>query len=127
MLREAMSIATVPASDIQRARRWYAEKLGLEPTRTDVDEGLGYEIGKGTGFLLYESQFAGTNQATAMGFQVVDFDAEMADLRKRGVQFEEYDLPGIKTENGVVTMPDGSKGAWFKDSEGNILSINQER
>jgi catechol 2,3-dioxygenase-like lactoylglutathione lyase family enzyme len=126
MLREAMSVATLPATDLERARRRYAEKLGLEPTREDM-EGLGYEIGKGTGFLLYESQFAGTNEATAMGFMVVDFDAEMADLRQRGVEFEEYDLPGIKTENGVVMLPDGSKGAWFKDSEGNILSINQEQ
>ena len=125
MLHEFMCAATIPASDLQRARTWYAEKLGMNPAQEN-EEGLGYEMGKGTGFLLYESQFAGTNQATAMGWTVVDFDSEMAELRRRGVVFEEYDFPGLKTENGVVTMPNGGKGAWFKDSEGNILSLNAE-
>ena len=125
MLREALCIATIPATDIDRARRWYADKLGLEPVQED-EEGLQYETGKGTGFLLYPSQFAGTNQATAMGWRVVEFDAEIEELRRRGVQFEEYDLPGLTTTNGVATMPDGRKGAWFKDSEGNILAVDQE-
>ena len=125
MLHEFQCVATVPAKDIQRARRWYSEKLGMEPARDGGAE-LGYETGKGTGFLLYESAFAGTNQATAMGWIVVDLDAEMDELRQRGVTFEEYDMPGLKTENGVVTLPDGGRGAWFKDSEGNILSISTE-
>ena len=123
MLRENSCMTMSPASDLGRARTWYAEKLGMDPAREDP-AGLVYESGKGTGFMVYESQFAGTNQATAMGWQVVDFDAEMADLRGRGVSFEEYDFPGFKTENGVMTMPDCSRGAWFKDSEGNILAID---
>ena len=122
MLHEFMCFAALPASDLGRARRWYSEKLGMEPTQDGAD-GLQYETGKGTGFLLYESTFAGTNQATAMGWIVPDVDTELADLRQRGVTFEDYDMPGLKTEDGVVTMPDGSKGAWFKDSEGNILSV----
>jgi catechol 2,3-dioxygenase-like lactoylglutathione lyase family enzyme len=123
MLTDAMSYATIPASDLQRARRWYEEKLGLKASREETD-GLIYETGKGTGFLLYPSQFAGTNQATSLGFQVSDFDGEMAELRRRGVVFEEYDMGDIKTENGVVTMPNGSRGCWFKDSEGNILALD---
>lgn len=123
MLHEFACMATLPASDLERARRWYAEKLGMEPSQ-EGEEGLGYEAGKGTGFLLYPSSFAGTNQATAMGWRVIDFDAEMAELRRRGVQFEEYDLPGMKTEDGVATLPDGTKGAWFRDSEGNILALD---
>jgi catechol 2,3-dioxygenase-like lactoylglutathione lyase family enzyme len=122
MLNEYMCFATVPATDLARARSWYAEKLGLEPTE-ETAEGLRYDMGKGTGFLLYPSQFAGTNQATAMGWAVVDFDAEAAELRKRGVTFEEYDFEEVKTVDGVMTMPDGSRGCWFKDSEGNILSV----
>ena len=125
MLNEFPCVPTLAASDLQRARTWYAEKLGMEPAREE-DGGLVYEAGKGTGFLLYESQFAGTNQATAMGWQVTDLDAEMAELRSRGVQFEEYDFPGVKTTNGIVTLPDGSRGAWFKDSEGNILAIDDQ-
>ena len=123
MLHDAMCIATIPASDIDRARRWYSEKLGLEPAQ-DGDEGLTYETGKGTGFLLYPSQFAGTNQATAMGWSVTDFDAEVAEMRGRGVTFEDYDFPEFKTENGIMTMPNGMQAAWFKDSEGNILAID---
>ena len=122
MLHEFMCFAALPASDLDRARRWYSEKLGIEPAK-DAGGGLQYEMGKGTGFLLYQSEFAGTNQATAMGWLVPDVDAELSDLRRRGVTFEDYDMPGLKTEDGVVTMPDGTKGAWFKDSEGNILSV----
>ena len=123
MLNEHSCMTMVPASDLERAKTWYAEKLGMDPARQDPG-GLVYESGKGTGFMVYESQFAGTNQATAMGWQVVDFDAEMAELRRRGVTFEDYDFPGIKTDNGVMTLPDGTRGAWFKDSEGNILAID---
>ena len=123
MLNEFTCAATIPAKDLAGARRWYSEKLGLEPSQ-EGPEGLRYDAGKGTGFLLYQSQFAGTNQATAMGWEVVDFDAEVAELRNRGVTFEEYDLEDYKTVDGVVTMPDGSRGCWFKDSEGNILSVS---
>ena len=78
-----------------------------------------------SGFLVYPSEFAGTNQATAMGFAVTDFDAAAAELRANGVVFEEYDMgEDFRTVDGVVTSPDGRKAAWFKDSEGNILAIS---
>ena len=124
MLHEFMCIASLPASDLARARRWYSEKLGMEPSE-EKEGALRYETGKGTAFLLYESGFAGTNKATAISWEVSDLDAEMAELRQRGVQFEEYDLPDLKTENGVVTMPTGERVAWFKDSEDNILAVGQ--
>jgi predicted enzyme related to lactoylglutathione lyase len=112
--------AAIPASDFERAKAWYAEKLGLKPEWEDQG-GAWYQI-EATGFLLYASQFAGTNQATAAGFTVDDIEGTVGELRERGVVFEEYDFPGLKTEDGVADL--GSElAAWFKDSEGNILAI----
>jgi catechol 2,3-dioxygenase-like lactoylglutathione lyase family enzyme len=125
MLSDSVAGAALPCADIERAKRWYSEKLGLDPSEERPD-GVRYLTGKGTGFFLYPSSFAGTNKATACGFEVVDLDSEMDELRSRGVQFEEYDLPGLKTENGVATVG-GVRGAWFKDSEGNILALDEVR
>jgi len=113
------------ASDLERAKRWYAEKLGLEPVEEDEYGGLQYETG-GSTFLVYLSQFAGTNQATAAGFRVDDFDAAVSTLRANGVEFEDVDFGELGASvAGVVTSPDGKdKAAWFKDSEGNILSLS---
>lgn len=117
--------ATLPAADMGRAKAWYADKLGLEPVEEDDAGGGGawYETG-GMRFLLYQSAFAGTNQATAACFSVEDFDGAVESMRGRGVAFEEYDMGEIKTVDGVLTLPDGQKAAWFKDSEGNILAIS---
>jgi hypothetical protein len=123
MLSDSEVYAVLPASDLGRARSYYSEKLGLEPTQERGD-GLIYEGKGGAKILLYETQFAGTAQNTALSWVTNDLDGEMADLRSRGVVFEEYDFPGLKTENGVATYDDG-RGAWFKDSEGNILSVTQ--
>ena len=89
-----------------------------------VDEfGVEYETG-GARFGLYQSDFAGTNKATAAGFDVEDVDAAAAQLRERGVAFEDLDFGEMgQTVDGVITAPDGRKAAWFKDSEGNILAI----
>lgn len=117
--------AVLPASDLERAKRWYSDKLGLEPTNENDYDGVEYEAG-GTSFLVYLSEFAGTNQATAAGFQVDDFDGAIADLRSRGVVFEDVDFGEMgATVDGVIISPDGKlKAAWFKDSEGNILSVS---
>ena len=112
----------IAAVDIERARRWYAEKLGLTPTQDNEGE-LVYDL-NGSSFLLYETPSAGTAQNTVAGWDVDDLDAVMAALRARGVVFEEYDFPGLKTVNGVFGFGD-SRGAWFKDSEGNIFALNQ--
>ena len=113
------------ASDLERAKRWYADKLGLEPVEEDEYGGLQYETGGGT-FLVYLSEFAGTNRATAAGFRVEDFDGAISTLRANGVEFEDVDFGEFgSTVDGVISMPDGNdKAAWFKDSEGNILSLS---
>jgi catechol 2,3-dioxygenase-like lactoylglutathione lyase family enzyme len=113
---------TLPASDMARARAWYEETLGLLPVETDVFDGSWYETG-GVRFLLYPSEVAGTNEATAASFIPDDFNAAMALLRGRGVVFDDFDYDDVKTVNGVLELPDGRKGAWFRDSEGNILNI----
>lgn len=114
--------ASLPASDLDRAIKWYDDTLGLKPTEVGELSGAWYETG-GARFLVYPSAFAGTNQATAASFAVQDFDAAMARLRGAGVVFEEFDFEGMKTVDGVLTTPDGNRAAWFKDSEGNILAI----
>lgn len=117
--------AVLAAADLERAKQWYADKLGLSPVEEDEYGGARYETGGAT-FLLYESKLAGTNQATAAGFRVDDFDEVIGQLRERGVVFEEVDFGDMgKTVDGVISSPDGSeKAAWFKDSEGNILAVS---
>lgn len=83
-----------------------------------------YQSGNGTAFFLYPSGGAGTNQASTAFWKVDNLDAEMSALRSKGVKFEDYDMPGVKTENGVA-IGGGAKAAWFKDSEGNIMAVIQ--
>jgi catechol 2,3-dioxygenase-like lactoylglutathione lyase family enzyme len=113
----------LPASDLERARRWYSEKLGLEPVSTNHVGDLRYQAG-GAEFLVYETELAGTNQATAAGFALEHFDEAVAFLRSNGVAFEHVDFGEMGvTVDGVVTTPDGRKAAWFKDSEGNTFAL----
>ncbi len=115
---------TLPAADMERAKAWYASVLQLEPAGTDPNGDVWYEAG-GTRFLVYTSQFAGTNKATAMGVEVDDVVAAVAELRARGGVFEDYDFgDDFRTVDGILTAPDGQKIAWLKDSEGNILGIS---
>ncbi len=115
--------AALPASDIARAKDWYRQHLGLTPVEESSDGEVHYETG-GVQFTLYQSSFAGTNQATAAGFRVEDFDATISELRANGIVLEDYDLgDGFATVDGVITTPSGSRGAWFKDSEGNIIGV----
>ena len=120
--REA--VATVPASDMERATAWYADKLGLKPTES-AEVGAYYSVGPGR-FLLYPSQSAGTNQATAMSFDVEDIESAVAELKTNGVVFEDYDIPDVETKNNIATFEAEGRlisAAWFKDSEGNILAV----
>ncbi len=112
--------ATIPARDLRKARQWYQDKLGLTPDEEDAG-GLNYNC-ENSGFTVYETQYAGTAKNTLMSFLTDNLDREMTELRGRGVRFEEYDQPGLKTVNGVATMGE-LRGAWFKDGDGNILSI----
>ena len=124
MLSGRKVYATIPATDLERASRWYAEKLGLKATKT-AEMGMVYELGNGTGFLLYPTSNAGQAPNTLATFSSTDVKADVTALRARGVVFEEYDFPGLKTENGIAMLGD-RMGAWFKDSEGNILAIGEE-
>jgi catechol 2,3-dioxygenase-like lactoylglutathione lyase family enzyme len=116
--------ATLPASDFERAKAWYASHLGLSPDEEGV-QGAYYTVGASR-LLLYPSTYAGTNGATAASFEVANMEAAVAELRASGVVFEEYDIPGIPMSGGIATVEnDGRtmKSAWFKDSEGNILAL----
>ncbi|MFD4422769.1 VOC family protein [Agromyces sp. NPDC058484] len=112
------------ASDFARAVRWWKDVFGLEPDSEMAGEGAAmFELG-GSPFLVYESQFAGTAKNTALGIDTDDLDRDMAALRERGVVFNEYDLPGLQTVDGVAEE-EGMRTAWFNDSEGNIIAIGQ--
>jgi predicted enzyme related to lactoylglutathione lyase len=122
MFSDRRCATMIPASDIERAKSWYADILGLKPSAEDPT-GVQYLVGDGTEFWVYPSQFAGTNQATVMAFMATDLSAEMDELKSRGVTFEEYDIPGVKTVEGIAEFTPGERAAWFKDSEGNILAL----
>ncbi len=114
--------ATLPAADLQRLRGFYEERLGLTPSQ-EMPGALIYGTGP-SAFQVYETPNAGSATNTALTWLVDDLDAEMRRLRDAGVTFEDYDQPGLTTEDGVAEA-DGAKAAWFKDSEGNILCLTQ--
>jgi catechol 2,3-dioxygenase-like lactoylglutathione lyase family enzyme len=116
--------ATLPVSDVDRAREFYEKTLGFTIEEENAG-GILYQVGDSHLF-VYPSQFAGTNQATAASFDVENLDAAVAEMRSMGITFEEYDFPGLKTVDGIAEL-DGERGAWFKDPDGNILSIGERR
>lgn len=123
MLTRSPVVPYIPARDLARARRFYEDQVGLVP-RELIAGGVVYECAGGSWIFLYESAGAGTSESSQAFWQVQDVEAEVRELRSRGVTFEEYDSPGFKTVEGIATM-DGAKGAWFKDSEGNIMALIQ--
>jgi predicted enzyme related to lactoylglutathione lyase len=123
MLQQAPMYAYLPAKDVSRARKFYEQTLGLKPGR-ELAGGVTYEFANGTACFLYFTPNAGTSKASQAFWQVHDVEREVRELKARGVKFEEYDIPGTKTENGILTGG-GAKAAWFKDSEGNILALVQ--
>jgi len=106
-----------------RARKFYEEKVGLKP-KQEYAGGVVYECGNGSWVFMYPSAGAGTSQASTAFWAVDDVIAEVAVLKSRGVKFEDYDMPGLKTVDGIATGG-GAKTAWFKDTEGNILAVSQ--
>jgi catechol 2,3-dioxygenase-like lactoylglutathione lyase family enzyme len=115
--------ATLPAANLERARRFYEDKLGFKAGQAN-GAGVMYQF-QNSGVYLYTSTFAGTNQATAAGFNVTNLAALVAELKAKGIVFDEYDMGGeYKTVNSVMNTPDGL-AAWFKDSEGNIIGLFQ--
>jgi catechol 2,3-dioxygenase-like lactoylglutathione lyase family enzyme len=131
VLERAKVATRLPAQDLERARRFYSEKLGLEPAE-ERPGGLLYRCG-GTEFALFQSAGEPTGEHTQMGWEVDDIEAVVADLRSRGVVFEEYDLPGLTTVDGIAHVEGnyaskggkGERAAWFRDSEGNMLGMGE--
>ncbi len=124
MLKITESFAAMPAQDIKRARQFYEQKLGLTPGEESPDGGVTYRTGQ-TGFLVFPSMGKPSGDHTQLGFNVEDLNVAVNELKSKGVKLEEYDFPNFKTQNGIMTFPDGSKGAWFKDTEGNLIAVNQ--
>ena len=122
MLKDAKICSYFPASDVPRARKFYEVIIGLVP-KLEFAGGVIYECGGSTVF-LYPTPNAGTSKASQAFWQVKDVEAEVKELKSRGVTFEEYDLPGVTMENSIATGG-GAKTAWFKDTEGNILAVSQ--
>ena len=128
MLEDSKVVGRIPVQDLQQARSFYAEKLGLQPSE-ERPGGLLYRCREGE-FALFESAGAASGNHTQMVWEVEDIEATVERLRARGVVFEEYDFPGLRTVNGMAEVRDSEgnlfgKGAWFRDSEGNVLEINR--
>jgi catechol 2,3-dioxygenase-like lactoylglutathione lyase family enzyme len=130
MLNESDVATRLPARDLNRARKFYSDKLGMEPIEQRPG-GLRYRRSNSF-FVLFESAGEASGSHTQMGWEVNDFEATVAVLKARGVVFEEYDLTGLKTLNGIAEIAGnypskgvGKRGSWFKDSEGNLLGIGQ--
>ncbi|MCX5329184.1 MULTISPECIES: VOC family protein [unclassified Streptomyces] len=131
MLARGRVATRLPAQDLERARRFYAEKLGLEP----VDErpgGLLYRC-SGTDFALFASTGASAGTFTQMGWEVDDIEAVVTELKRRGVVFEDVDVPGLRTKDSIADVEGnypskgarGERAAWFRDSEGNLLGVGE--
>lgn len=123
MLTAHRAHTTLPVTDMDAARAFWEGKLGFVPTEVNPAAVM-YRTDQGSVFALTQSTGRATGAHTQMGFMVDDIDAEVRDLRTRGVVFEEYDLPGFTTENGIARTAAG-RGAWFKDPEGNLVGIIQ--
>jgi catechol 2,3-dioxygenase-like lactoylglutathione lyase family enzyme len=131
MLQNARIATRLPCQDLDRARRWYSEKLGLEPA-DERPGGLLYRFSNGD-FALYSSSGASPGTFTQMGFEVDDLDATVSEMKRRGVVFEDVDVPGLETTDGIAEVQGnypskgstGERAAWFHDCEGNLLGIGQ--
>jgi catechol 2,3-dioxygenase-like lactoylglutathione lyase family enzyme len=136
-LASAHAVTKLPAQDLDRARRFYSERLGLDPVE-EREGGLRYLCGA-TEFHLLLSSGAASGTSSQLGFEVEDIDAAVADLRSRGLEFETFDTAdfafdtaGLRVEDGILVVPDnypskgsGERGVFFRDSEGNLLGIGQ--
>jgi predicted enzyme related to lactoylglutathione lyase len=121
MLADKDAVATIAVKDLKAAKKFYGDTLGLKSTPVPEPEVLNYKSGNST-VLVYKSQFAGSNKATAVTWIVDDVESTARDLKAKGISFEHYDFPGM-TRKGDVHIAGKSKAAWFKDPDGNILAV----
>jgi hypothetical protein len=120
--------AALPAQDLGRAKAFYIEKVGLQAVESHFleasDGRVGLTVGDGVNQLvLYPAQARSSGEFTQAVLQVIDVRAVVEEMRGRGVKFEEYDTAETRSENGIARTPDGREGAWFKDSEGNLVGV----
>ncbi|MDP3207713.1 MAG: VOC family protein [Rhodoglobus sp.] len=121
MMKETHTV--LPAADINRARTYYHDKLGMDPD-SELGSSLVFRPFPGSTFEIYETPNAGTAQNTQMCWITDDLEGELAAMRSNGVVFEEYDFPGMKTVDGIATVDD-HRSAWFRDSEGNYICVSE--
>jgi predicted enzyme related to lactoylglutathione lyase len=124
MLDKGTVTANIPAADLARARDFYADKLGLSPFQETEGIVLMYRTAGGSPFSVYQTEYAGQAGHTVAQWHVPDVDAEVRELSSKGVSFEHYDLPGVTWNDDVATIEGMGKAAWFRDSESNILCID---
>jgi catechol 2,3-dioxygenase-like lactoylglutathione lyase family enzyme len=124
MLGKADATPMIAVRDLDRARKFYEDTLGLK-AKDEWGEGVTLKSGD-TKIELYRSEFAGTNKATSLTFDVDDIEKETRELKEKGIFFEQYDLPGLQRQGDLYVGEGGFKTAWFKDPDGNILSLIEE-
>ena len=126
MLTNSPITPTLVVTDLARARDFYENKLGLKPDPSMTDEmGVLYKAGNGTNLYLYKRSNPPTADHTLASFRVNDIDQVLVELFQKGVSFEHYDMPGLKTDEKGIAVIGSAKSAWFKDPDGNILAILQ--
>jgi predicted enzyme related to lactoylglutathione lyase len=125
MLNDSKVEANIPASDLTRARNFYAEKLGLMPTEEFGEEALAYRTAGGTAFNIYRTDYAGQAGHTIAQWHVSDIESEVHDLKAKGVSFEVYDMPGVQWDGEIASLEGMGRAAWFRDSEGNIMCVDE--
>jgi predicted enzyme related to lactoylglutathione lyase len=124
MLNDSTVTANVPAADLDRAKRFYADTLGLTPA-SENPGGHIYTTAGGTSFFLYLTEYAGQAGHTIANWHVADVAAEVGELQAKRLQFERYDLPGVTWDGDIASVEGMGRAAWFKDSEGNIMCIDE--
>ncbi len=124
MLNNSPIAAVLPAVDLDTEKKFYTHKLGLKLSNLTTKDALIFDTDGGAGLVIYKRDKPTKADHTVAGFMVDNLESAMMELKDKGVVFEDYNLPNIKTVNGIATM-DGVKSAWFKDPEGNILALNQ--
>ena len=126
MLSSSRVEANIPAADLKRARDFYADTLGMTPSREVEGVALAYRTEGGTTFNVYETEYAGKAGHTIAQFHVDDIASEVRELKAKGVAFEVYEgMPGVQWDGEIAEIPGMGRAAWFKDSEGNVLCVDQ--
>jgi predicted enzyme related to lactoylglutathione lyase len=127
MLSSSRVEANIPAADLKRARDFYADAMGMSPTAEVEGVQLSYRTDGGTAFNIYETAYAGQAGHTIAQWHVDDIEAEVRDLKAKGVAFEVYEgMPGVQWDGEIASIEGMGRAAWFKDSEGNIMCVDQE-